>query len=77
MDESNFYRNITILKKSLLLVLFESNDKKGILKFQKHLMPSFVHLVQKLRCIHKKNDFNLPEYKIENIYKGICKITFK
>lgn len=55
MDKATFYRNITILKRNLLLVLLSQMIRKGILKFQKHHIHTlFVHLAQKLNVFIKK-----------------------
>lgn len=75
MDKATFYRNITIFEEESIINSLESNDKKRYFEISK--TPHF-HFIcsscSKIECIHKKMDFNLPEYKIENIIiKGICK----
>ena len=75
MDKATFYRNITIFEEESLVSSFESNDKKRYFEISKTPHSHFIcSSCSKIECIHKKIDFNLPEYKIENIIiKGICK----
>ncbi len=75
MDKATFYRNITIFEEENLISSFESNDKKRYFEIKKTQHSHFVcSSCSKVECIHEKVDFNLPNYKIENIIiKGICK----
>ena len=75
MDKATFYRNITIFEEENLISSFESNDKKRYFEIKKNQHSHFIcSSCSKVECIHEKLDFNLPEYKIENIIiKGICK----
>ena len=75
MDKATFYRNITIFEEGNIINSFESNDKKRYFEISKTPHSHFIcSSCSKIECIHKKIDFNLPEYKIENIIiKGICK----
>jgi Fur family transcriptional regulator, ferric uptake regulator len=75
MDKATFYRNITIFEEESIINSLESNDKKRYFEILKTPHFHFICSVcSKIECIHKKMDFNLPEYKIENIIiKGICK----
>jgi len=75
MDKATFYRNITIFEEESIINSFESNDKKRYFEIPKTPHSHFIcSSCSKIECIHKKLDFNLPEYKIENIIiKGICK----
>jgi Fur family transcriptional regulator, ferric uptake regulator len=75
MDKATFYRNITIFEEESIINSLESNDKKRYFEISKTPHFHFICSVcSKIECIHKKMDFNLPEYKIENIIiKGICK----
>ena len=75
MDKATFYRNITIFEEESLVSSFESNDKKRYFEISKTPHSHFIcSSCSKIECIHKKIDFNLPEYKIDNIIiKGICK----
>ena len=75
MDKATFYRNITIFEEENIISSFESNDKKRYFEIKKNQHSHFIcSSCSKVECIHEKVDFNLPEYKIENIIiKGICK----
>jgi Fur family transcriptional regulator, ferric uptake regulator len=75
MDKATFYRNITIFEEESIISSFESNDKKRYFEIAKTPHSHFIcSSCSKIECIHKKLDFNMPEYKIENIIiKGICK----
>lgn len=75
MDKATFYRNITIFEEESIISSFESNDKKRYFEIAKTPHSHFIcSTCSKIECIHKKLDFNMPEYKIENIIiKGICK----
>lgn len=75
MDKATFYRNITIFEDESMISSFESNDKKRYFEISKTPHSHFIcSSCSKIECIHKQMDFNLPEYKIENIIiKGICK----
>ncbi len=75
MDKATFYRNITIFEEENLISSFESNDKKRYFEIKKTQHSHFIcSSCSKVECIHEKVDFNLPNYKIENIIiKGICK----
>jgi Fur family transcriptional regulator, ferric uptake regulator len=75
MDKATFYRNITIFEEESVISSFESNDKKRYFEISKTPHAHFIcTLCSKIECIHKKIQFDLPEYKIENIIiKGICK----
>ncbi len=75
MDKATFYRNITIFEDENIISSFESNDKKRYFEIKKNQHSHFIcSSCSKVECIHEKLDFNLPEYKIENIIiKGICK----
>ncbi len=75
MDKATFYRNISFFEDQNLINSFESNDKKRYFEIKKNQHSHFIcSSCSKVECIHEKLDFNLPEYKIENIIiKGICK----
>ena len=75
MDKATFYRNITIFEEESIISSFESNDKKRYFEISKTPHSHFIcSCCSKIECIHKEMEFNLPEYKIENIIiKGICK----
>lgn len=75
MDKATFYRNITIFEEENLISSFESNDKKRYFEIKKTQHSHFIcSSCSKIECIHKKLDFHIPDYKIENIIiKGICK----
>ena len=75
MDKATFYRNITIFEEENLISSFESNDKKRYFEIKKNQHSHFIcSSCSKIECIHQKLEFNLPDYKIENIIiKGICK----
>ena len=75
MDKATFYRNITIFEEENIISSFESNHKKRYFEIKKNQHSHFIcSSCSKVECIHEKLDFNLPEYKIENIIiKGICK----
>ena len=75
MDKATFYRNITIFEEENLISSFESNDKKRYFEIKKNQHSHFIcSSCSKIECIHQKLEFNLPNYKIENIIiKGICK----
>ena len=75
MDKATFYRNITIFEEENLISSFESNDKKIYFEIKKNQHSHFIcSTCSKIECIHQKLEFNLPDYKIENIIiKGICK----
>jgi Fur family ferric uptake transcriptional regulator len=75
MDKATFYRNITIFEEESIISSFESNDKKRYFEISKTPHSHFIcSCCSKIECIHKKMEFDLPEYKIENIIiKGICK----
>lgn len=75
MDKATFYRNITIFEEENLINSFESNDKKRYFEIKKNQHSHFIcSSCSKIECIHQKLEFNLPDYKIENIIiKGICK----
>ncbi len=75
MDKATFYRNITIFEDENIISSFESNDKKRYFEIKKTQHSHFIcSSCSKVECIHEKVDFNLPNYKIENIIiKGICK----
>jgi Fur family transcriptional regulator, ferric uptake regulator len=75
MDKATFYRNITIFEEESVISSFESNDKKRYFEISKTPHSHFIcSSCSKIECIHKEINFNLPEYKIENIIiKGICK----
>ncbi len=74
MDKATFYRNIIIFEDENLISSFESNDKKRYFEIKKTQHSHFICSgCSKIECIHEKLDFNLPEYKIENIIiKGLC-----
>uniref|UniRef100_UPI004048CBFC Fur family transcriptional regulator n=1 Tax=Aliarcobacter sp. TaxID=2321116 RepID=UPI004048CBFC len=75
MDKATFYRNITIFEEESIISSFESNDKKRYFEIRKTQHSHFIcSSCSNIECIHENANFNLPEYKIENIIiKGICK----
>jgi Fur family ferric uptake transcriptional regulator len=74
MDKATFYRNITKFEDESIISSFESNDKKRYFEIQKTKHSHFICTAcSKIECIHKKLNFNLEGYKIDNIIiKGIC-----
>lgn len=64
MDKATFYRNITKFEDEHIISSFESNDKKDIMKFKIHLMPTlFVVNAQILSVLPKISIFNYQNMK--------------
>lgn len=74
MDKATFYRNISKFEQENILNSFESNDKKRYFELSKKPHAHFICTIcNSIECIEKPIEFDLENYKVENIIiQGSC-----